>query len=87
MQKFAFDFSSVIITYKPLELSVILSARTNAEIDLLIKHADKVLYVFHATILYLKQVNANLLKNISLLSVNSWRFIGLTNWPTSGSLL
>ena len=62
--------------------------RTNAEIDLLIKHADKVLYIFHETILYLQQVNANLLHNSSLLYVNSWRFIGLTYyWPTSGSLL
>lgn len=52
-------------------------ARSNAEVDLLIKHADKVLHIFHATILYLQQVNANLLHNSSLLSVNSWRFIGL----------
>ena len=61
--------------------------RTNTEIDLLIRHADKVLYIFHATLLYLQQVNANLLHNSFLLSVNSWRFIGLTFWPTSGSLL
>jgi len=52
-------------------------ARTNTEIDLLIRHADKVLYIFCATILYLQQVNSNLLHSF-LLSVNSWRFIGLT---------
>ena len=62
-------------------------ARTNTEIDVLIKHADKVLYIFHAAMLYLQQVSANLLHNSFLLSINSWRYIGLTYWPTSGSVL
>jgi hypothetical protein len=75
------DFGSECVKWGDIGISY---ARTTTEIDLLIKHAAAVLYIFHATILYYKSSKPTC---STFFFLNSPTCFGLTYQSYSGSLL